>query len=99
MITNARSEYGILRWVMHDLREHPDFDLQLVVSGPHMMSSMGETYRQIEEDGFVVMILQIHDLPVQETRNECHVKALGVLFISLIFIGLQTQLEQLPDAP
>lgn len=51
VITAARSEYGLLQWLITDLEEDSSVDLSLVVTGSHLSSEQGLTYRQIEEDG------------------------------------------------
>ena len=52
VITGSRAEYGLLRWLMTDLREDPAFELQLIVTGMHLSPEFGLTYREIESDGF-----------------------------------------------
>jgi UDP-N-acetylglucosamine 2-epimerase (non-hydrolysing)/GDP/UDP-N,N'-diacetylbacillosamine 2-epimerase (hydrolysing) len=39
---------------MHEVREDPDLDLQIVATGMHLSPEFGLTYQQIEEDGFVI---------------------------------------------
>ena len=31
VITSARSEYGLMRWLMEDLKRSDDFQLQIIV--------------------------------------------------------------------
>lgn len=52
VITGTRAEYGLLRWLMHEIRDHSELSLQLVVTGTHLCPEFGLTYREIEEDGF-----------------------------------------------
>ena len=52
MVTGTRAEYGLLRWVMAELRDAPDLELQVVVTGAHLSPEFGSTYREIENDGF-----------------------------------------------
>jgi UDP-hydrolysing UDP-N-acetyl-D-glucosamine 2-epimerase len=54
VVTGSRAEYGLLHWLLHDLREDPEFDLQLVVTGMHLAPEFGSTVRDIEKDGFAV---------------------------------------------
>ena len=51
VVTAARSEYGLLRWLIEDLRKSNEFDLQLVVTGGHLLNSQGHTIDQIRQDG------------------------------------------------
>ena len=54
VITSARSEYGLMRWLMDDLKNSNDFELKIVVTGSHLLESFGFTYREIESDGFTI---------------------------------------------
>ena len=36
VITGARSEYGLLRWVIDGIEKDEDLQLQLVVTGGHL---------------------------------------------------------------
>ena len=54
VITSARSEYGLMRWLMDDLKNSNDFELQILVTGSHLLESFGFTFREIENDGFKI---------------------------------------------
>lgn len=54
VFTGTRADYGLLRWVMHEVREHPSLALQTLVTGSHLAPEYGSTVQQIERDGFVV---------------------------------------------
>ena len=54
VVTGSRSEYGLLRWVIEEIRNSPDLQLQLIVTGMHLSSEFGLTYREIEEDGVFI---------------------------------------------
>lgn len=51
IVTAARSEYGLLQWLITDLEQDPDIELSLIVTGSHLSHEQGMTYRQIEADG------------------------------------------------
>ena len=50
--TGTRADYGLLYWLMHDLRVSGDFELQVIASAMHLSPAFGETIRFIREDGF-----------------------------------------------
>ena len=54
LITGSRAEYGHLRWLAREIADDPDLRLQWLVTGSHLMERFGLTYREIEEDGFVI---------------------------------------------
>ena len=54
VVTGSRAEYGLLYSLLKDLQADPELDLQLVVTGMHLSSRFGSTYKLIEEDGFSI---------------------------------------------
>jgi UDP-hydrolysing UDP-N-acetyl-D-glucosamine 2-epimerase len=54
VFTGARSEYGLLRWTMAELRDHPDVRLQVLVAGAHLSPEYGMTADAITRDGFEI---------------------------------------------
>jgi GDP/UDP-N,N'-diacetylbacillosamine 2-epimerase (hydrolysing) len=54
VVTGSRSEYGLLRWIMQEIKDDPTLTLQLVVTGMHLSPTFGSTYREIEKEGFVI---------------------------------------------
>lgn len=54
VFSGTRAEYGLLYWLMKDIQSSSDFELQLIVSGTHLSPEFGNTYQQIESDGFVI---------------------------------------------
>lgn len=45
-ITSSRSDYAHLRWLLHDLAEHPEIDLQVIALGPHLSPEFGHTGKE-----------------------------------------------------
>jgi GDP/UDP-N,N'-diacetylbacillosamine 2-epimerase (hydrolysing) len=54
IVTGSRAEYGLLRWIMADLRDAPDLEVQVIATGMHLSPEFGLTYREIERDGFAI---------------------------------------------
>lgn len=54
VFTGTRAEYGLLFYLLKDIQADPDLQLQLLVSGSHFSPEYGNTYTQIETDGFVI---------------------------------------------
>ncbi|ADZ92563.1 UDP-N-acetylglucosamine 2-epimerase [Marinomonas mediterranea] len=52
VFTGTRAEYGLLFWLLKDMKADTEFELQLIVSGAHLSPEFGLTYKQIENDGF-----------------------------------------------
>jgi GDP/UDP-N,N'-diacetylbacillosamine 2-epimerase (hydrolysing) len=54
VITGSRSEYGLLRLVMQEIKESSDLTLQVIATGMHLSPDFGLTFKEIEEDGFQI---------------------------------------------
>jgi GDP/UDP-N,N'-diacetylbacillosamine 2-epimerase (hydrolysing) len=54
VITGSRADYGLLRWVMQEIKDDPELTLQIVVTGMHLSNTFGLTYKEIEADGFTI---------------------------------------------
>lgn len=52
VITGSRSEYGLLRWILQEIKDDPALVLRLVVAGNHMSETWGRTIDEILADGF-----------------------------------------------
>ena len=54
VITGSRAEYGLLYWLMKSLDESKTVELQILVTGMHLETFFGNTFEQIEKDGFSI---------------------------------------------
>ena len=54
IFTATRAEYGLLYWLMKDIQTSGQLELQVIVSGMHLSPEFGETWVQIEADGFPI---------------------------------------------
>jgi GDP/UDP-N,N'-diacetylbacillosamine 2-epimerase (hydrolysing) len=54
VVTGTRAEFGLLRWLMQDLKDSNEFDLQVIATGMHLSTEFGLTYREIEQEGFSI---------------------------------------------
>jgi UDP-hydrolysing UDP-N-acetyl-D-glucosamine 2-epimerase len=54
VVTSSRADYSHLYWPLHDLKQHPDVDLKLIVLGAHLSPQFGGTVSTIEKDGFSI---------------------------------------------
>lgn len=54
VVTGTRAEYGLLRPLIKRINEDNELQLQLVVTGMHLSPEFGLTYKEIEEDGFII---------------------------------------------
>jgi GDP/UDP-N,N'-diacetylbacillosamine 2-epimerase (hydrolysing) len=54
-ITAIRSEYFLQRPILRAIADHPELDLELVVTGAHLSPLHGHTVKEIEADGFPIV--------------------------------------------
>lgn len=54
-ITAIRSEYFLQRPILRAIVDHPELDLELVVTGAHLSPLHGYTVKDIEADGFPIV--------------------------------------------
>lgn len=73
VITATRAEYGLLKPLMQLIKESDQLQLQIIATGAHLSPEFGLTYKNIENDGFVidekVEILLSSDTSVSITKT------------------------------
>src|SRR5690554_5166507 len=91
VVTGTRADYGLLYWMMKEIRNDPELELQIIATGMHLSPEFGLTYKVIEQDGFTinerVEMLLSSDTPVGVAKS-----------IGLATIGFADALNRLnPD--
>lgn len=54
VVTGSRADYGLLCWLMRDIQNDAELELQVIVTGMHLSPEFGLSYQFIEQDGFVI---------------------------------------------
>ena len=54
VVTGSRADYGLLKKLMKLIDADSEMKLQIIVTGSHLSSKHGLTYKEIEEDGFKI---------------------------------------------
>lgn len=92
IITAARSEYGLLRWTIDGVFKNPNLELQLVVTGAHLLEEQGCTYKNIENDGYPIAAKV--DMHIDSTSKEGIAKSMGYCSFGMseVFAKLQPDL-------
>ena len=54
VITSSRSEYGLLKNLIFEIKKSKKLKLQLIATGMHLSSRHGLTYKEIIEDNFKI---------------------------------------------
>ena len=54
VVTGSRAEYGILRNLLTAIENDSELTLQIIATNQHLSKLQGETYKEIERDGFTI---------------------------------------------
>ena len=54
IVTGSRAEYGLLKWLMKEIRSADSLELQVIATASHLSPEFGLTFRDIEADGFAI---------------------------------------------
>ena len=92
VLTATRAEYGLLQPIIKKMMQVEELHVNIVVTGAHLSPEFGQTYREIERDGFVIdkkiEILLSSDTPAAIS------KSMGLAMISFADYFAESQ----PDA-
>lgn len=50
VVTGTRAEYGLLYWLMKEIKADSELELQIIATGMHLSPEFGLTYKEIEKD-------------------------------------------------
>ena len=88
VITGTRAEYGLLYWIIKEIEDSPELELQLLVTGMHLSPEFGLTYREIEKDFKItkkIEILLSSDTPIGISKS----MGLAMISFSEVYAELQ----------
>lgn len=90
-VTGIRSEYDIMSSVFQSIKNHPELNLNVVVTGAHLSENFGYTVDEIEKDGFEI-VDRIESL-LSGNQESLRIKGLGIQIQGLV----QTVMRIKPD--
>ena len=65
VVTATRAEYGLLKPLIQKIDDDPDLELELIVTGTHLVEKHGYTIREIENEDFDIA----YRVPILENGN------------------------------
>lgn len=80
VVTTSRADYGLLLWLMREIRDDPDLALLIIATGMHLSPEFGCTYKAIEEDGLIINAKV--DMLLSSDSDVGVVKSVGVGLLS-----------------
>jgi len=75
IVTASRSDYGHLKWIIDQVTNDSEFELQLVVTGAHLSKEQGNTIDAIKADGYSI-VAQI-DMKLENKTQESIIRSMG----------------------
>jgi GDP/UDP-N,N'-diacetylbacillosamine 2-epimerase (hydrolysing) len=85
IITGSRADYGLMQILINKFDKDKDIELKIFVTGMHLSSKFGNTYREILQDGFriekKVKILNSSDTPTAISKST----GLGIMRFAPLF--------------
>ena len=81
VVTGTRAEYGLLYWTMKQIQSSNKLELQIVVTGNHLVSDYGYTVEQIKKDGFGIS--EEIDMIINSEKKSSIVKSMGIEMIQM----------------
>lgn len=94
IVTGSRAEYGILRSLMRAIQNDPELTLQIIATNQHLSKLQGETYKEIERDGFAIdyMVYMADDEAPDNANSTAKSIARGVSGFADAFEALKPDL-------
>lgn len=89
VVTGTRAEYGLLKPVINRINQDKELELYLVATGAHLSPEFGWTYKEIEQDGYIIN-KKIEMLLSADTPNSI-VKSMGVEMIGMAEVFTDAQ--------
>lgn len=80
ILTATRAEYGLLKPIIKKLKEVEEFDIKIVATGMHLSQEFGLTYKEIEDDGFIID--EKIEILMSSDTNSAVSKSMGMAMIS-----------------
>lgn len=81
ILTGSRGEWGYIRPIMQRAKKQGNIKMVLVVTNMHLLESFGNSYKEIENDGFEIDY-KIH-MSLDGYNHYTHAKSLGICLMSL----------------
>ena len=94
VVTGSRAEYGILRGLMKAIKDDPELIIQIIATNQHLSKLQGETYHEIERDGFAIdyKVYMADDEALDNANSTAKAISRGVSGFADAFDALQPDL-------
>ena len=81
VFTGTRADYGLLSGLMRRIADDPGMTLQVIAAAAHFAPHLGQTWREIEGDGFAISARV--EIPMTDDSRAGTVKSMGACTIAM----------------
>ncbi len=85
VVVASRANYGRVKYVLKAINQHPDLQLQLVVSASVLLDRFGNAIKVIEEDGFTPIRKLYYVVEGENLEAQAKSTGLGIIELSTLF--------------
>lgn len=85
IVITARASYSRIKTVLRSIKDHPDLELQLVVTSSALLLKYGLVVDYIENDGFKINAKVYNVLEGDSISNSAKTTGLGIIELSSVF--------------
>lgn len=88
VFSGNRAEYGLQYPILRAIKEHPDLEYRLIVSGAHLDSNFGQTISEIRNDGFEIHAEVAIDMSGGDSVSTAWAIGTGILSLAPVLQSL-----------
>ena len=81
IFTGNRAEYGLQFPILRSVKDHPNLEYKLLVSGAHLDNNFGRTLEEIENDGSIYKDKNVEVIAFKNDHGDFE-NSFGFLFIT-----------------
>lgn len=89
VVITARPSYSRIKTALQAIKNHPDLELQLVVSASALLNRYGTAVKFIEKDGFEIAAKVYNVLEGENIMSMAKTTGLGIIELSTVFNNLE----------
>lgn len=89
VVITARPSYSRIKTALRAIQQHPELELQVIVSASALLDRYGSAVNYIEQDGFIISAKVFNVLEGENLTAAAKTTGLGILELSTVFDNLK----------
>jgi UDP-hydrolysing UDP-N-acetyl-D-glucosamine 2-epimerase len=89
VVITARPSYSRIKTALHEIKNHPDLELNLVVAASALLDRYGTAVKYIERDGFEIAAKVYNVLEGENLMSMAKTTGLGIIELATVFNNLE----------